>query len=37
VLLPLPAPAAGEALRPLERLARRLHAGVNGYRAAPPA
>ena len=37
VLLPPPAPAAGEALGPLERLARRLHAGVDGYRAAPPA
>lgn len=36
----LPPPAAGgpdEALSPLERLARRLHAAVNGYRATPPA
>ncbi len=37
VLLPPPAPAAGEAISPLERLARRLHAAVDGYRAAPPA
>jgi phage shock protein PspC (stress-responsive transcriptional regulator) len=36
VLLPPPAPTAGEALSPLERLARRLHAAVNGYRATPP-
>lgn len=36
VLLPPPAPGADEALSPLERLARRLHAAVNGYRAAPP-
>jgi phage shock protein C len=37
VLLPPPAPSADEALSPLERLARRLHAAVNGYRATPPA
>ena len=37
VLLPPPGTAAGEALSPLERLARRLHATVDGYRAAPPA
>lgn len=36
VLLPPPAPAADEALSPLERLARRLHAAVNGSRATPP-
>jgi len=36
----LPPPATGgpdEALSPLERLARRLHAAVDGYRATPPA
>ena len=38
VLLPPPAAGdPGEALSPLERLARRLHAAVNGYRATPPA
>jgi phage shock protein PspC (stress-responsive transcriptional regulator) len=36
VLLPPPAPTADEALSPLERLARRLHAAVNGSRATPP-
>ena len=36
VLLPPAAPAADEALSPLERLARRLHAAVNGSRATPP-
>ncbi|SDF27895.1 phage shock protein C (PspC) family protein [Blastococcus fimeti] len=36
VLLPSPAPATDEALSPLERLARRLHAAVNGSRATPP-
>ena len=36
VLLPPPAPAADEALSPLERLARRLHAAVDGSRATPP-
>ncbi len=36
VLLPPPAPVAGEALSPFERLARRLHAAVNGSRATPP-
>jgi phage shock protein C len=36
VLLPPPAPAADEALSPLERLARRLHAAVNGGRATAP-
>lgn len=35
VLLPPPAPVADEALSPLERLARRLHAAVNGSRATP--
>ena len=33
VLLPPPATAADEPLSPLERLARRLHAAVNGSRA----
>lgn len=37
VLLPPPAATAGEALSPLEKLARRLHTAVNGYRATPPA
>lgn len=37
VLLPPPAPGTDEPLSPLERLARRLHAAVNGYRATPPA
>ena len=37
VLLPPPAPTDGEAIGPLERLARRLHAAVKGYRATPPA
>ena len=36
VLLPPPAPVADESLSPLERLARRLHAAVNGSRATPP-
>ncbi len=36
VLLPPPAPSTDEALSPLERLARRLHAAVNGSRATPP-
>ncbi len=36
VLLPPPASGAGEVLSPLERLARRLHAAVNGYRATTP-
>ena len=36
VLLPPPATAADEPLSPLERLARRLHAAVNGSRATTP-
>jgi phage shock protein C len=36
VLLPPPAPAADEAISPLERLARRLHYAVNGSRVTPP-
>lgn len=36
VLLPPPAPSPDEALSPLEQLARRLHAAVDGYRATPP-
>lgn len=36
VLLPPPAPQAEEALSPLERLARRLYAAVNGSRATTP-
>ncbi|MGY2127583.1 PspC domain-containing protein [Blastococcus sp. SYSU DS0617] len=36
VLLPPPAGGPDEALSPFERLARRLHAAVNGYRATPP-
>ncbi len=37
VLLPPPAPRADEAIGPLEQLARRLHASIDGYRATPPA
>jgi phage shock protein C len=36
VLLPPPARPADEPVSPLERLARRLHAAVNGSRATPP-
>jgi phage shock protein C len=36
VLLPPPATGADEPLSPLERLARRLHAAVNGSRTTPP-
>jgi len=36
VLLPPPVTAVEEPLSPLERLARRLHAAVNGSRATPP-
>jgi phage shock protein PspC (stress-responsive transcriptional regulator) len=36
VLLPPPASGVDEPLSPLERLARRLHAAVNGSRATPP-
>jgi phage shock protein PspC (stress-responsive transcriptional regulator) len=36
VLLPPPAAGVDEPLSPLERVARRLHAAVNGSRATPP-
>lgn len=36
VLLPPPEAGVDEPLSPLERLARRLHAAVNGSRATPP-
>ncbi len=36
VLLPPPAAVVDEPLSPLERLARRLHAAVDGSRATPP-
>jgi phage shock protein PspC (stress-responsive transcriptional regulator) len=36
VLLPPPVAGGDGALSPLERLARRLHAAVNGSRATPP-